>query len=458
MKTDDLSRDSFDASELQMHFPARIIPADERAALPALVSLSAQSVTLASDDATLRRVIVESGHVQDPSILDEHAPYFWPAEISSARRDSYDTKMDPETTLKNYVEDAIAGVSFCNSHDHDELAFGRSFAAVSYETPDEDQDGALVPAVAAAFYTLAGLQTNRVTTDNLIKSIRGGLSKDVSVGFKPGVGFEYRCSICNRDIWDWDCDHVPGVTYDVKDDTTGETVKRYAIAWVCNARLSEVSSVFDGSTPSAMILKAQRMALAGRIPQRVALFVERMCRTQLPGKRPFLLGSDKERSMAGENEKGDKGEELSRVRASITRLDEHARKVAKGLGIEVKDDASAEVVIESLRASVTDLKPKAERGDKLFEVLVKSTLEEGTRAKGADKFDEAKWRKTLERLEPEDIENFRSEWADEAKNKLGAGGRKSKDEGERDPAESDDDESSETERSANVVGDDFFNV
>lgn len=54
--------------------------------------------------------------VLDPTIFDEHSPFFWSAEISSNRMDAYFTRMDPRTTPRNYAEDAQAGVAFQNSH------------------------------------------------------------------------------------------------------------------------------------------------------------------------------------------------------------------------------------------------------------------------------------------------------------------------------------------------------
>jgi hypothetical protein len=421
---DDVMRDSFEPTADDMRFGARVIA--DRTTVPALQTASAGEVTLTADEDALIEVL-RSSHVTDPKVLDESKPYFWPAEISSARLDSYDTRMDPKTTLPNFAADAIEGVAFCDSHNHNQMNFGRSFAGLfvdgtAVET-DSGQPGQTPARVFAAFYTFPGLQLSNVTTDNLIKGIRTGLVKDVSVGFKPGQGFMYRCSVCGRDLWDWDCPHIPGTTESVvTNEATGATEERYVFSWIDNARLSEVSAVYDGATPKAMILKAARMARAGVIKESAARFVEQLARINLPGKRPFLPGdSTGERTMADDKK-------VDESRAALTASEASVRSVLKTLSIKADEDVSLDDGVRLLKTEVEVLRPRAERGDKLFSKLVDEAVAEGVRAFG-DKFDAEKQKRTLSKLEVEDVEAMREAWSAQAGEKIPAG-RKSKDEGD----------------------------
>lgn len=187
--------------------------------------------------------------VEDDGILEEHEPYFWRAEISNNQLDSYYTRMH-KTSLQNYAIEAAEGVSFLTGHDSREQALGRSLTG-KYT----GASGNGVARVVADFYTLRGLQTNKLASDEFIKGVRGGIIKDVSIGFYGGM---FRCSICNNDLWSWDCWHIPGVEYDILDDEGRKTGKReLCTASVENSHLSEVSAVYDGITPGAAIRKAE---------------------------------------------------------------------------------------------------------------------------------------------------------------------------------------------------------
>jgi hypothetical protein len=219
----------------------------------------------------------------DPTVFDEHAPFFFGAEISSNRLDAYFTRMAP-TSLRNYAADAQAGVSFQDSHCTDRLGLGRSLTGI-YEEGGEDavspSNGQPAPAgerlarTLADFYTIAGL----ADTDPFITRLRAGIARDVSVGFYGGEGFAFRCSICNRDMMrNWDCFHVPGMRYEVRDPAGNITGQETAFAWVENAHLAEVSAVYDGATPGAAVLKAQQEADGGRMRPEVARMLEQRYR------------------------------------------------------------------------------------------------------------------------------------------------------------------------------------
>lgn len=228
-------------------------------------------------------------HAPDPSIFEDHPPYFFQAEVSSNRLDSYYTRMDA-TSLRNYAEDATAGVSLQNSHQWRSLGFGRSVQGQFIGAQGNGVARTLVD-----FYSLPGLNLNGVATDDLIAGIRSGLVSDVSVGFYGG---EYRCDICGRDMMrDWDCWHIPGFYYNVKDKDakSAKSAKEkeeqvLATATILNARLSEVSTVYDGATPGALILKAERELEAGRLRPEMARTLEQRYRVSLSGGRRSWQG------------------------------------------------------------------------------------------------------------------------------------------------------------------------
>lgn len=232
----------------------------------------ARVLTMAPPDVERLTGLVREQHAFDPAILDECRPFFWPAEISNNRLDAYYTKM-ASSSLRNYAADAAAGVSFQNSHRTFELGFGRSLTGVYEESAE-------LARVVAEFYTIPGLRLNEVSTDDFILGVRSGLVKDVSIGFYDGY---FRCALCGRNIWDWECPHIPGVKYPQRDDVGSIIGEELAFAWVENARLAEASAVYDGATPGAAILKAQQEAEGGRLRPEVASLLEARYRIKLPG-------------------------------------------------------------------------------------------------------------------------------------------------------------------------------
>ena len=416
--------------------------------LPAL-GIGDGQVSLAGDTQAMIDVLT-ARHLLDPEILTDHQPFFWGAEISSTRIDTYDTRMDAETTLKNYAEDLIAGVAFCDSHNHNELPFGRSFAGLYVVGALDDAQQVVTPSrVIGGFYTLAGLKTNRVSTDDLINAMRGGLVRDVSVGFKPGAGFMYRCSICGLDLFDWDCPHIPGVTYQIPDANSGELVDRYAVAWIVNARLSEVSGVYDGSTPYAMILKATREAQAGRIPDRVAKLVENRARIHLPEKSIQIPARTTKETEMNDQEK------LAAEKAVRDAFTAFVRKACSDTGVAMPtgktvDSLTAEEAVEALRSEIGRLKPLAEDGTKLRAALVEEAVTEGKRALG-ENFKEDAQRSLMGRLPIEDVQTMRDSWKAQADKTIPTGRTSAED-------ADDDDPEKKNSRAAGLPDDAFANA
>jgi hypothetical protein len=165
-----------DNSDVIYPFPARILRLETRQMdMPAMMDLLKQK------------------HMMDPSMLDDRSPFFWSAEISNDQVDSYFTKMMP-STLANFAADASAGVSFLNSHRHNELPLGKSIYGQLDTTEGRQR-------VLADFYTIPGLNLNGVLTDDFISGVKSGIIRDTSVGFTSG---QFWCSMCTSNkLYRW---------------------------------------------------------------------------------------------------------------------------------------------------------------------------------------------------------------------------------------------------------------
>lgn len=175
-------------------------------------------------------------HALKPLTRDE--VFAFDGICSSDALDSYYTRMDPHSTLRNFAEDLIAGTALLDGHDTDKTPYGRSFDSEIIE-----KDGATL--VRGRWYIVRGLTLNGANTDDTIKAIESGVIRDMSVGF-GGNGLWYKCSADGRDIWD--TPYYPG---DIDED--GNTV----FFWIVDARLREVSTVYKGACPDAYIEKAR---------------------------------------------------------------------------------------------------------------------------------------------------------------------------------------------------------
>lgn len=229
-----------------------------------------RAVTL--DPAYLTQLLRE----RDLQFDADNLPYFFPAEISSTRRDSYFTHMSTRT-LDNFAADAREGRALLDSHDAGKLGMGYSLDGRVEQVIDQATDAPLLRA-AATFYTARGIafggKHSYRSTDDFIRAMETGLVRDVSVGFHGGT---WVCDVCGNDWTDYEaCKHWPGEVYEVDGERILCTVE------IDNARLSEVSAVYDGATPGAMILKADRMADAGLLTPAKARILEQRYNLHLP--------------------------------------------------------------------------------------------------------------------------------------------------------------------------------
>jgi len=203
--------------------------------------------------------------------------YVFGLEISNDLRDSYNTRMDPDTTLRNYVDDFREGRSIQNSHRTEELPLARSFdAALERRGRQGDPKDPARDAVVIKGYVPRGINLNGVASDDLIRGIETGVVRDGSVHFDDGA--RYVCDICGNDMYEREssCPHLPGLTYGGK----------RAGATIVDGHALEASLVYDGSTPMAMIDKARRMAAAGLLSPKAVGRVEQLYRTRLRPATP----------------------------------------------------------------------------------------------------------------------------------------------------------------------------
>lgn len=219
---------------------------------------------------------------KDVSIFDEHPPIFFPIEASNNSLDAYFTRMAP-SSLRNYAQDAEEGRSFQDSHNHRALGLGASLTGRYEENGD-------VARVVADIFTLPGLPD----LESFIFKMRAGIAQDVSIGFHSA---DHVCSVCGLDLWDWDCWHIPGLTYEKEErDSKGNVISSEEVlcfAWIENARLSEISIVYDGATPGCGILKAQQEVEAGRAtPAIAARFAQAYRGLAMPGFQRLWPGAE----------------------------------------------------------------------------------------------------------------------------------------------------------------------
>lgn len=377
--------------------------------------------------ATLLEMAKNSGAF-DPAIFDEMPPFFWSAEISNDQVDAYSTWM-MDSTLTNFAEDCRTGVAFLNSHEHDELPFGRSLNGVFEIGGDRKR-------VVSDFFTLPGVKLGDVETDNFITGVRAGIIKDVSVGFYGG---NWWCDVCGGNYQRYDsCQHFAGQKIETQNGIITVTVG------IDGARLSEVSAVYDGATPDATILKARYMAEHGELDPKVRATIENRYRVRLPEVKTFAIHPvELQRSNTDLGEKMDFEKVVSDVRAAlniaadadvvgaVTSIADQAQRLRS---VEADRDAlTGKLETEQQRATeldakVKELEPLAEDGRAYREDLVTEALSEGVRAYG-EKFDADTYRSLLANAPLATVKRMKADWQTIG-DKAFPGGRKSADKAE----------------------------
>lgn len=356
--------------------------------------------------------LAKASSAYDPAIFDERTPFFWAAEISNDQVDAYYTHMLP-STLRNFADGARAGVAFLNSHRHHEFPLGRSLDGRLVEEGDRQR-------VLADFFTMPGLNLNGVTTDDFIAGVRAGIVADVSVGFHGG---QHWCDICRQNYLSWDCPHLAGMKYEVQ----GSEGLVVCTVGIDNARLSEVSGVYDGATPDATIVKARQMAEAGDLKPEAAAALAARYRTAFVVPRRFA------------------GMDLQERKQDVE-LEQLVNQLREVLGVDAKGDVVSAVLalqgeVERLRTvepqlteaqqRIKELEPQADAGRAYREDLISEALAEGVRAYG-EKFNQATYEAALRNASLDLIKQMRSDWQ-AVGNARFAGGRQTTDGKEQAP-------------------------
>jgi len=339
----------------------------------------------------------------DPSVFDTHRPFFWPGQISSSRWDAYDTRMAP-STLRNYAAEAEAGVAFLRNHNSNEDPTGYTFQGVF---TGAQGDG--IARVDAMFYALEAPDTA-----GYIAKIKAGVVRDLSVGFYGG---QWICSLCNRDMHQWmgpdSCPHLLGMSYPTL-DADGKVQKdapaRIARATIEGAHLAEVSGVYDGATPGAMVGKARSLAAEGHLTQRLTAAVERRYHIYLPEPSQRWAGA----TLSGQASEAcvtpaspvvtppvaDHDPIVEEVRAVLTEW---------GLDESVRSTALPGEVVRVLAAEIHRLRPLVDAGTAYRAELIAEALDEGVRASG-DTFTREIYRGLLQTAPLESIKRMRDDF------------------------------------------------
>jgi len=364
-----------------------------------IMATSARIHVRAADTALLATA---NGYAPDPSVFEQYPPFFWRSEISSDRLDAYYTVMDAATTLPNYAKDAAEGRAVLIGHNTRELPIGYSLTGVL-----ESEGG--VTRVLSDAYALTDDSSAAV-----VNRMRAGVVRDISVGFRTD-GAKCLCSICGLDMWrDWDCWHIPGFEYEISSQgskgSNGAKVMQLATGLIVDAHLAEYSPVYDGATPGAAILQAQKAAEAGRITVSQARLIEQRYRINLPGKRLVVQGV----SMGAESN-GNGGSVLPDERALQAILERAG----------VPSDKTGLDRIQWLADEVRRLAPLAKDGEQYRTDLVDAGVAEAVRAFGAEAGE--KKRAMLQKADLADIKEFTESWRAIGDSKL-PGGRATTDE------------------------------
>ena len=240
--------------------------------LPARIILSPDNAPNA--DADLEKI---NRHTLEPVAASEI--FTFSGHCSNDRLDSHFTRMDPMTTLRNYAEDLQNGVSLQEGHNVYVNPYGRSYDGELTTLGDEN---GVSNAVRGSWYIMRNIMVNGNKTNDSIRQIKGGVIRDLSVGFTEG---SYRCGSCGKDLFNSDCPHIPGL-----EDENG----RMSFAWIVDARLREVSTVYKGSTPNAYIDKAREYMQQGQMELDNVHKLEQQFNVRLDdGSRSFYIANKK---------------------------------------------------------------------------------------------------------------------------------------------------------------------
>lgn len=315
--------------------------------------------------------INQMSHVQ----LSAEDVFVYQGIISSDAMDTYYTKMDAETSLRNYANDLKAGTPLMTYHETSQSPIGRSFDS----SIDVKEDGKTV--VRGLFYIVRHTKINGESTDDLIRQIETGTLTEMSVGF-GGINLWYKSSYDGKDIFE--SRYYPG-----DKDENGNLVYYY----IMDATLREVSLVYKGACPDAVVERIRNdlpnMEDAERQIQKYETRFN--VRIDMPKQRSKEGKRMNIEEITRAVEKGDlqRGELLKALK--VDALTDGQRSILKELG----EDASIE--------TVRSLKEKAEIGKRAFE----EKLDELVKARVAigQEFDQEKYKEQMRSMDVDFIED-----------------------------------------------------
>ena len=198
---------------------------------------------------------------------DEDKAFIVRAEISNDQEDAHDTRMDSNTTLKNFVQDANQGVPTMDIHSKTN-GIGLTSQAML-------KDNRVLANLSVYPGEPLSAEASYPNTDVIIRMIRRKVIKAVSVGAYGGV---HRCNICGNDMWrSWSCRHWPGIVYIIEEEGTDKKREIKCVPIIEDARLGEVSFVPIGSNPDAKVLaRAAQHAKEGLLSSKHINHINRM--------------------------------------------------------------------------------------------------------------------------------------------------------------------------------------
>lgn len=295
--------------------------------------------------------------------------------ISSDAMDSYFTKMDAETTLRNYANDLVKGTPLMTYHETAQSPIGRSFDS---EFTVNEEGKAIVRGL---FYIVRNVAINGDNTDNIIRQIETGTLTEMSVGF-GGMNLWYKSSYDGKDIFD--SRYYPG-----DKDENGNLVYYY----IMDANLREVSLVYKGACPDAVIERIRNdLPEMEDAERQLEKYEQRFnVRIDMPNIRAKKEGK---RMNIEEVVRAIKGGQLDRSELLKSLKVEVLTDAQRSILDELGDDASVE--------TIRSLKEKAELG----ETAINEKLESLVKARTAvgQEFDQESYKKHMRAMGVEFIE------------------------------------------------------
>ena len=217
-----------------------------------------------------------------------------------------------------------------------------------------------------------------------------------------------------RDI---ECRHWPGFEYDIKDGDT--TRKVMATATVEDALLSEVSAVYDGATPGAGVLKAQREADAGRLNSQQLRMLETRYRVRLVGQNfgGVTVPEEKDKGSVQEVVGAERAAVIEDVNAVLRAEITNARAILHNAGAP---DGPVLDAAEWAAETIKELRLLADDGRRYRADLIDEALAEGARGMGKQ-FSPDLYRTLLDNATVPQIKALRDQWRAMGDNQFAGG-------------------------------------